>query len=188
MTPAELKLKDALEKDLYQISRMSGEYVMTADCLNRWIEWYNNYDEDESGDRTCKDKSFSGWYSRKPTYALKVAMLRAAAASNTLTIQWHHVDEAIKEIQQVELQMGNAFKAIGKSEITAEVDNVLQIVRKARWISEKNLMTIIWRDIDATKFENVIETLLKTGKVVREFKGPHEEKGIWYRSTEAPQT
>jgi hypothetical protein len=80
--------------------------------------------------------------------------------------------------------MGSAFKAIGRSEISGEVDSVLQIVRNAKWISEKQLMSIIWKDIDSSKFDNVIETLIKTGKVARMFKGPKDEKGIWYRSTE----
>lgn len=184
MTGAEVELKKKLEKDLYQISRMSGEYAMTSGCLNKWTEWYDSYDEDESGERICAEKSFSGWYSRKPTYIIKVAMLRAAAESNQLLLQWRHIEETIKEIEKVELSMGSAFRAIGRSEISAEVDSVLQIIRSVGWISEKSLMSTIWKDVDASKFENVIETLLKTGKVVREFKGPHDEKGIWFRSTE----
>ncbi len=184
MTPKELELKALLEKDLYQISRISGEYRMTADCINRWIDWYDNYDEDESGERICTDKSFSGWYSRKPSSIIKVSILRAAAESNDLIVTWDHVQEAISAIQQVELGMGNAFKAIGKSEITAEVDNVLRIIQQVKWISEKQLMSIIWRDVDSNKFENVIDTLLKTGKVRREYKGPNDEKGIWYRSVD----
>jgi hypothetical protein len=184
MTPKEVELKTMLEKDLYQISRMSGEYVMTNECIIKWTEWYNTYDEDEGGDRVCKDKSFSGWYSRKPTYIIKIAILHAAAESNTLVVQWKHVVDAMQAIKGVELVMGHAFKAIGRSEISGEVDSVLQIITKQRWISEKQLMTIIWRDVDSSKFDNVIETLLKTGKVVREFKGPNGEKGVWYRSTE----
>ena len=183
MTEAEIKLKDKLEKDLYQISRIAGEYTMTDDCINRWNEWYNSFDEDESGKRICIDKSFNGWYSRKPTYILKIAIIRAAAEENKLVLQWKHIEEAINEIQKVELVMGSAFRAIGRSEIAAEVDTLLQIIRESRWISEKELLSKTWRDI-AGKFDSAIDTLIKTGKVVREFKGPHEEKGIWYRSTE----
>lgn len=184
MTEEEVKIKEKLEKDLYQISRISGEYAMSADCLKKWIAWYNEFDEDESGERICTDKSFSGWYSRKPTYIIKVAMLRAAAEDNIMVIQWKHIEEAIKDIQEVELQMGNAFKAIGKSEVSAEVDTVMTIISNYGWISEKQLMTIVWRDIDSSKFDNVIDTIIKTGKVVREYKGPKGEKGIWYRSTD----
>lgn len=184
MTESELKLKDKLEKDLYRISRMSGNYAMTSDCIKKWTDWYDGFDEDESGDRICKDKSFSGWYSRKPTYIMKISMLCAAAESSKLILEWRHIEKAIASIKEVEYTMGSAFKAIGKSEISAEVDSVLQIIREAKCISEKALMTRIWRDIDSTKFTNVIETLIKTGKVKRTYKGPNEEPGVWYWSTE----
>ena len=187
MTEEELKIKEMLEKDLYRISRLSGNYTMTADCMKKWIAWYDRFDEDESGDRICPDKSFSGWYSRKPTYIIKISILRAAAESSKLVIEWRHIEEAISAIREVEYSMGNAFKAIGKSEISGEVDTVLQIIRNAGKISEKELMTKIWRDIDATKFTNVSDTLIKTGKVVRTYKGPDESTGVWYWSTEDPK-
>lgn len=180
MTAKEKTLQKLLEADLYQISLISGEYQMSKECKLNWVNWYNNYDEDEGGERICTDKSFSGWYSRKPTYIIKLSIIRAAATSQKLTIEWHHVKEAIEAIKQVEGVMGNAFKAIGKSEITSEIDTVFQIVQKAGWVSENNLMSIIWRDIDATKFANVIETVIKTGKISREYKGPNSEPGVWY--------
>lgn len=183
MTATEKKLAKNLEKDLYQISRLSGEYIMSDTCKANWIDWYHAYDEDEGGERLCTDKSFSGWYSRKPTYIIKLAILRAAATSQIMTMQWTHIEQAIEAIRQVELTMGQAFKAIGKSEITAEVDSVLQIITNFGFISEKALMNIVWRDIDSSKFENVITTLIKTGKVVRHFKGPAGEQGIWYQYT-----
>lgn len=184
MNEKEMKIKDKLERDLYQISRMVGQYSMTSQCVKKWIEWYEAYDEDESGIRICTDKSFSGWYSRKPTYIMKVSMLCAAAESNKLVLEWKHVEKAIAEIRQVEHLMGNAFKAIGRSEISGEVDTVYQIIRQHKAITEKQLMSMIWRDIDSSKFENVIETLKKTGKVKRDFKGPNGEGGIWYLHTE----
>jgi hypothetical protein len=182
MTREQEILKDKLEKDLYQISRLSGKYQMSDKCKELWVDWYNKYEEDEGGERICEDKSFSGWYSRKPTYILKMAMLGAAATSNELMIEWKHIEIAIEEIRQVEMLMGNAFKAIGKSEITAEVDSVAKIVRDAGAISEKNLMSMIWRDIDSGKFDVVMETNIKAGRIRRDYKDPDGKlgNGTWY--------
>lgn len=181
MTEEEKKIKDLLAKDLYQISRLSGQYEMNQECVNNWIAWYDEYDEDESGIRICTDKSFNGWYSRKPTYIIKMSMLIAAAESNTLEIHWRHVDKAIQEIEEVEHTMGNAFKAIGKSEITGEVDTVATLIAQFGWISEKQLMSMVWRDIDSTKFDNVIGTVIRSGKAERHFNGPNKEPGVWYK-------
>ncbi len=157
---------------------------MTPDCLREWDKWYMAYDEDESGKRICKDKSFSSWYSRKPSMVIKIAILRAAAETNQLLMQWKYIESAIEEIRKVETTMGKVFKAIGKSEISAEVDSVFQIILEYKHISEKQLMSLVWRDIDASKFSNVIDTLQKTGTVKREFKGPSGEIGIWYKIVE----
>ncbi len=180
MTPAEKKLQQKLIEDLYEISKISGEYKMSDDCKARWVAWYESYDEDESGVRICTDKSFSGWYSRKPTYIIKIAMLRAAATSQELVIEWYHIEESIKAIREVELVMGSAFKAIGKSEIAADVDAVYQIIRKFKSISEKELLSATWRDTDAQKFDQVIDTLIRSGKIKRDYAGPKGEKGVWY--------
>lgn len=184
MTEAEVKIKKYLEEDLYQISRISGEYSMTSGCMKNWVDWYNAYDEDESGERICTDKSFSGWYSRKPTYIIKVALLCAAAESNKLVVEWKHIERAIKEIINVEHLMGNAFKAIGRSEVSGDVDAVLNIIKVSKLISERTLMSKIWRDIDSTKFDNVISTCIKTGKVRREFKPGNDLGVIWYKWVE----
>ncbi len=185
MTEEEVKLKGKLEKDLYRISRLAGEFKMTAECLKEWTKWYDAFDEDESGIRICQDKAFSGWYSRKPTYIIKIAMLRSAAKSSKMILEWADIEEAIADIREVEYLMGSAFKAIGKSEISGEVDAVLRIIKEAKVISEHALMTKLWRDVDSVKFTNVIETAIRTGKVRRTYKGPHEESGVWYWSVES---
>lgn len=181
-TEEEKDLKDKLIKDLFVISRISGQYAMTGPCIKKWDEWYNAYEETDP-DRVCKDPSFNGWYSRKPMYILKIAMLIAAARSNNLAVHWEMIEKSIEEIEEVEVQMGNAFKAIGKSVVTSETDMVLQIIRSRKSIDEKALMSLVWRDIDSNKFNNVIETAIRAGKVRRAFKGPRGEAGIWYHWT-----
>lgn len=178
-TEAEKVLKDKLIKDLFVISRISGQYTMTDDCIKKWDDWYNDYEETDP-DRICKDASFGGWYSRKPMYALKLSMLIASSLSDSLAIEWKHIQGAIDDIEEVEVQMGTAFKAIGKSTVTSETDSVLQIVRSRKTIDEKSLLSLVWRDIDNNKFNNVIETAIRAGKVRRAFKGPNGEPGIWY--------
>jgi hypothetical protein len=180
MTPEEVKLKELLLKDLYLISRISGRYEFSPKADKKWDEWYMEYEE-LSPIRVCKDPSFNGWYSRKPMYILKIALLVAASKSDKMILTWEIIEEAIKEIEEVELQMGNVFKAIGKSNVTSEVDMVLQLVKTRKWITEKQLMTMIWRDVDSEKFDNVIQTAMRTGKVKRVFRGPKNETGdIWY--------
>lgn len=179
-TKEEERLKELLLKDLYIISRMAGNFSFSKNADAAWDAWYMSYEEGDPN-RICKDPSFNGWYSRKPMYVLKIAMLVAASKSDNLVLTWEHIETAMKEIAELEVYMGNVFKAIGKSTITSEVDMVLQIVKAHKWITEKKLLKMVYRDIDAQKFDNVIQTALRTGKVKRSFRGPKNEQGdIWY--------
>jgi hypothetical protein len=181
LSAAEKVLQEGLIKDLYHISRIAGNYEMSPEADKKWIDWYMDYEEKDPK-RICIDKSFAGWYSRKPTYILKMAINRAASESNDLIIEWHHIQKAIDDILSVEHDMGLVFRAIGKSDVTGEVDSVMQLILDHKWISEQKLMGLIWRDIDSFKFDNVINTVLRTGKVSKVFRGPSGEVGIWYKS------
>jgi len=182
MTAEETVLYNKLITDLYQISRIAGDYTMAKDADAMWQEWYMAYDEKDRG-RVCTDKSFAGWYSRKPMYILKMAINRAASESNSLVIEWRHIEKAIGDILSVESDMGLVFRAIGKSDVASEIDTVMQLIFDYKWISEQKLMSLIWRDIDSFKFENVIATVCRTGRVQKVFRGPKGEAGVWYTVT-----
>ncbi len=144
-----------------------------------WENFYENYEE-LSPERLCKDPAFRGWYSRKPTLMLKVGMLIAAAKSNTLIVGIPELEEALVRIESVEATMHKAFMAVGRSEITSDVALVMQILQRSKTISEKQLMSLIWRDVDDKKFDNVISTIIKAGNAKREYRSPEGKPGVWY--------
>jgi hypothetical protein len=183
-TPEEIILKEKLLKDLYLISRMVGEFTFSSDCKKKFEVWYNNYDSN-SRTRLCKDPAFTGWYARKPLYILKLAIIYSAATSHNMVVTWHHILSAITTIEGTELLMPNVFKAVGRSTIAADVDLVVEIVKARKWITEKQLLALVWRDIDSNKLDNVLNTGIRSGKIRRSYEGPKGEIGnIWYRSVE----
>lgn len=177
---AEIKeLKKHLIHDLTVISRIVGAYTYDKESRVWWESFYENYEE-LSPERLCKDPAFRGWYSRKPTLMLKVGMLIAAAKSNTLIIGISELEEALTRIESVEATMHKAFMAVGRSEITSDVALVMQILQRSKAISEKQLMSLIWRDVDDKKFDNVINTIIKAGNANREYRSPEGKPGVWY--------
>ena len=183
-TPEEVILKEKLSKDLYLISRMVGEFKFSIDCRSKFENWYNNYDP-SSQDRICKDSAFTGWYERKSLYILKIAIIHSASMSSNMIVEWKHIQAAINIIEEAELKMPNVFKAVGRSTIAADVDLVIDIVRTRKWITEKQLLSLVWRDIDSNKLDNVLATCIRSGKVRRSYEGPKGETGnIWYRAVE----
>jgi len=172
-------LKEALIHDLSVISRISGNYEFSPECRQQWIDWYNDYDECDPR-RICRDPAFNGWYSRKQMFILKLALIFAAARSGEMLIHWHHIEEAMQYLIEVELRMGKTFASIGRSEVTADVDLLLGIIQQHKVISEKQLLQMVWRDIDAKKFDNCIDTAIRSGTVLRKYYSPTGEEGIWY--------
>jgi hypothetical protein len=183
-TPEEIILKEKLLKDLYLISRMVGEFKFSSSCKVKFEEWYDNY-EPGSQTRLCKDTAFTGWYERKPLYILKLAIIYSAATSNNMVIEWKHFQSAIDVIEEAEIDMPNVFKAVGRSTIAADVDLVVEIVKTRKWITEKQLLSLVWRDIDSNKLDNVLNTIIRSGKIRRSYEGPRGEIGnIWYKAVE----
>ena len=183
-TPEETILKEKLLKDLYLISRIVGEFTFSSNCKKKFEDWYNNYDSN-SRTRLCKDPAFTGWYARKPLYILKLAIIYSAATSNNMVVEWNHISSAITTIEETELLMPNVFKAVGRSTIAADVDLVVEIVKARKWITEKQLLSLVWRDIDSNKLDNVLNTGIRSGKIRRSYEGPKGEIGnIWYKSSD----
>lgn len=181
LDPKLLELKDALINDLHIISRMIGRYEMSPECDEMWEKWYMDYDEQDPK-RLCKDTSFCGWYARKPLYILKLAIIHAASVSDDLNIEWPHVEKAIADIEEVEMTMAKVFSAIGRSEITQEVEILMTVMRNRKFLSETELLGILYRDMDSNKFNNVVETARRAGMIKREFK--HDgSRGVYYRLT-----
>ena len=156
----------ALTQDLEVISRITGVYEFSTSCERKWIEWYETYDN-ESIHRICKDRAFSGWYSRKSVFVLKLAQILTAARTNSMMIEWNVVNEALELLAEIELSMDKAFTAVGRSDITIDVTTVCSIVDKYRKIPEKQLLQIVHRDIDSNKFDNVMDTAIRCGSVLK---------------------
>lgn len=167
-------LKLQMIADLQSISEIVGVYEFTKESREFWINWYEEYEEDDPK-RLCPDTSFNGWYSRKPMYILKLVQGVAAARSANLDVTVEHLQKSISLIESVEENMGRAFKAVGRSAITAEVSMVIEIIKSYNVISEKHIMSIVWRDMDAPKFQTVIDTAKKTGMVDQIYTVPLKE-------------
>jgi hypothetical protein len=176
------ELAELLQKDLFRISKIAGTYDFSEEAFAFWDKWYQKYDE-MSPSRLCSDRSFDAWYGRKPMYIQKIAMIRAAARSDNLVIELQDIVAAKKDIELIEPDMARAFGSVGRSSIANDVDTVIELIKDHKFLSEAQLMAVVWRDIDSNKLDNVIETAKKTGFIIREYKDDQGKSGIYYRYT-----
>lgn len=172
-------IKDSLVKDLAVISRISGGYNFSTEGREWWRDFYARFDEADPK-RICKDPAFRGWYSRKPLFVLKLATIFTASSNSDMVIAPSKLDLALSYITDAERAMTRTFSAVGRSNITADVDMVRNIIQSYKCISENALLQMVWRDVDSKKFDTVIHTIIRSGEVRRAYQGPKGEKGIFY--------
>jgi len=178
-TPRVLELRDLLIHDLSMIRGIAGEYNFSPASRGWWINWYNKY-EQLNPERLCKEPAFTGWYSRKPLFILKLGMILTAANCSKREVAVNEFELAIEFIEEIEGTMANTFVAVGRSELATDINDVSKILRTHRNISEKALLSIVWKDMDINKFDPVIMTIIKRGDAKRMYKGPDGKSGIWY--------
>ena len=164
VTPEMELLKDDLHSDLFQIARISGVYTFSGEAAALWDDWYQLYEETDST-RICQDPSFNGWYARKPMYIQKLSMILTASKTNDLVIEWKAIQDSMEMIEDIERSMSRVFSAVGKSMISEEVSSVMAEVKKCGRITEQQLFSKFWKNIDAEKFKVVAATMIKTGLV-----------------------
>ncbi len=178
-TPERADMQEKLLKDLSVIARIAGGYNYSPAGREWWEDFYEKYEERDPH-RLCRDPAFIGWYSRKPTLLLKVATNVAAAKHSTMYLEPEDFEYAKTIIEEAEPLMGKAFTAVGRSDITTDVDMLRRILEQYKKISEKQLRRMVWRDIDDKKFPFVIDTIVKGGDAGRTFTSPDGKREIWY--------
>jgi hypothetical protein len=113
-------------------------------------------------------------------FILKLALIHAACRHSNLTLEWEDVETGIKFLAKAEQAMSKTFVAVGRSDVSPEVNAVADIIQMEGVISEAALMQRVWRDVDAKKFDNVIATVMRRGLAYRRYDGPLGEKGVYY--------
>jgi hypothetical protein len=113
-------------------------------------------------------------------FMVKIGMILAACQSQDRTVRIVDFEKALALLEEAEGLMGKTFVAVGRSEITADVDLVRNLVERHGAIAEKKLLHMVWRDVDSKKFDNVMATLIRSGDVERKYTSPDGKQEIWY--------
>lgn len=156
-------MREDLIHDLFQISDMLGEYILTPDAITWGKKWYKEHNTSDHS-HISSDK-FSGYLSRKQTHTHKLAMILAAAESDNLIITEKNLREATEQITKIEQDMPIIFSQMnreGEMRLAADVLHYLRQKRKALKVETyRDFFKIMTYDT----FEKVIRSLIQSGLV-----------------------
>ena len=136
----DVTLQAALLHDLTEISKMAGQIHLTPDAYELGEAWYTDFHRNRPSHLAAEH--FGGYVARKQTHIHKLAMVLSAAESNFLTVEKHHLAQAIAVVDSLEADMPKVFERIGQDDQSRKASKVRSIVRQRGKIKLEEL----WRE------------------------------------------
>jgi hypothetical protein len=146
---------DMVKQDLAHIHTLQGQFKVTEEFLNKWVEFYT----EQENNPPFKDPHFDGYMSRRQVHVLKLSMLCSVSRSSSLIISEKDLARAITFIESVEINMPRVFSGVGRNENADIIAQLMYTIGDKKKMSFGELMELYWHEVDARTLENMIETL-----------------------------
>lgn len=117
-----------LVQDLEHISTLAGCYRLSPDAIEWGKAWYKRHYESPS--EILSDDRFSGYLARKQTHLHKLAMVLAASRSDKPVINVIDMFDALKMLDDLELDMPKVFAKIGRSEDSIQTERFITFIHR----------------------------------------------------------
>jgi len=155
LSKEELELHDKLVIDLEMMKMLTGPFRVTDDFVDFWIKWY----PEQEFYRPFDDPRFSGYFERRPTHVMKMAMLLNASRGNNMTINKEDLTKAIGILELTEKKMFYTFKGVGKSRFAEVLTKIMAYVGRKKQVPYSELINVFMRDVTKFDLDKIIETL-----------------------------
>ena len=151
-----------LVADLQHISTLHGAFDVTDEAKQFVEQWYQDFDP-EVGTR------MSGYYERKQSHMLKLAMIMSAAFDDSLTIDTHHCKLALAMLDVTETWIPEALALVGATLEARVEDRIVTMLKsKGEPVREGELLKLVRKDIRGKReFNSIMNTLRMTGDVLK---------------------
>lgn len=182
---AQLALVDMLKHDLALISTLKGEFkfdggrgkrgkglpgqyetweVMPGQAYKVYDSWYRSRIKQPN---PTGDPRLNGYFERKPTHMIKLAMILSAATRDDLLITTEDIKLAMHELEKAEAKMPAVFASVGKNPINADRIEVYNAICLApeEGLTMGQLAERFGHSLRKDELAEVLDTLLVIGKI-----------------------
>lgn len=159
------KLSDELVRDLEHIAtRLVGEYKLTPEALEWGRVWYKEHNTHRPAH--LDDSRFGGYIARKQTHTHKLAMILAAAQRDELVITAEDLQVATEMVTDLEPEMSQVFKKIGRTESSLATDRFVEYLARRGECPYAEAYRYIHAQFPQFKeFEDMLKGLIQAGFV-----------------------
>lgn len=159
LTKQDKDLKSNLVADLEHMAGMRGEFKVTKEFLNKYIDWYTL----QHTNPKFKDLRLGGYAERRPTHLLKLCIILSASRSDSMIIDENIFDRALEIIESTEKKMSLTFSGVGKSETSDVLSRVMAFIVSETETTFKELLRSFYYDAEEDTLTKIVSTLSAMG-------------------------
>lgn len=126
-TAEETQLQQNLIHDLEQIALLSGTYHFSQKA----IEYYSDWCREAENNPPFHDKKFDGYCGRRRNHLISLSMVCSASKNDSLVISKDDLIRSAELLMEVENKMGLVFKGMGKSDISALINEAIVFIENS---------------------------------------------------------
>jgi len=163
----DLETEQDLIIDLEKIHMLNGDFRTTPEFMEKYTDW-RIYQEDNP---PFQEPRFDGYFERRPSHALKTAMIMSASRTNSMIIDAIDLERTLEIFAKTETKMPLTFSGVGKSTIADTLSRVMAEVSLKKKVTFEELMSMFYYDVDKWGMNKIIETLEASGFIRRGYEG-----------------
>jgi hypothetical protein len=156
------KCKSACINDLRMISEIQGEFQWSAEAKDYYEDWYNDYLDRE---RDAGGVYLDGYYGRKKTNLVKIAMCFSASRGNSRVIEEYDLENAYTLMNKNEIQLKRLVIQMAQTEFGRYIDRVRNIIQRKGVITHSALLRSVSNQLQSSELKNIVETLWEAKEI-----------------------
>ena len=159
------QLRADLTHDLVEISKLSGEYILTK-WARQWGEgWYKDHHDPDLRPQHLISERFGGYLARKQTHIHKLAIVLSAAKRDDRRIEEEDLKMACDIMEDVEKDMVQVFNYIGSVDQRGYVAEIVGNVRYYSFLTDQGLWSRCMNQMTRRDYEEALKAAVKSGLV-----------------------
>lgn len=158
MKPFDADLTNGLILDLNEIRKMIGKFRFDDEATKFYEFWYDGPYKEHG----VKDPRLLTYIERLPSMIVKVAMVKSAARSDSMTITKEDLQGSICLFSDLHKTMPLAFGGHGMSKLSAQTNMVKELLRNRIYISEAEIMSTLDMHISKLDLVQIKDTLVSS--------------------------
>jgi len=157
LTSEQVSLYSDLLEDLQNIYLMTGDFKVTEDFIDRWVDWYTQHNREGMFGNT---KELQGYVERRPNHLLKLSMILSASRSSDMLITRGDFEKALSMLEEVERNMPKVFAGVGQSPMSEVMNNMMQYIAIRKEVALDEMLEYFYRDVgDKDTLMRIVNTL-----------------------------